>query len=47
MPYQGTKRRVFISHFRDDSAEVEAFIDYFVNQHGSFYSLCSGCKQQR
>ena len=32
MPYLGTKRRVFISHYKGDSREVEAFIDYFANQ---------------
>lgn len=36
MAYQGTKRRVFISHYKGDKAEVEAFVDYFANQHGVF-----------
>lgn len=36
MVYQGIKRKVFISHYKGDSAEVEAFIDYYANQHGVF-----------
>jgi hypothetical protein len=36
MAYQGIKRRVFISHYKGDKAEVEAFIDYFANQQGVF-----------
>jgi hypothetical protein len=36
MAYQGTKRRVFISHYKGDSDEVDAFIDYFVNEQGVF-----------
>lgn len=36
MAYQGTKRKVFISHYKGDSNEVDAFIDYFVNQQGVF-----------
>lgn len=36
MVYQGTKRRVFISHFRGDKTEVDAFINYFANQQQVF-----------
>ena len=36
MPYYGTKRRVFVSHYRGDRAEVDAFIDYFANREGVF-----------
>ena len=36
MAYQGTKRRVFISHYKGDSDEVNAFIDYFANAQGVF-----------
>jgi hypothetical protein len=31
MVYQGIKRRVFISHYRGDRAEVDAFINRFAN----------------
>ena len=36
MPYYGTKRRVFISHYRGDRGEVDQFIDYFANREGVF-----------
>ena len=36
MPYQGIKRRVFISHYKGDKTEVENFIDDFANQQGVF-----------
>lgn len=36
MTYTGTKRRAFISHYRGDKREVDAFIDYFGNQQGVF-----------
>ncbi len=36
MSYQGTKRRVFISHYEGDITEVEEFIDSFANQQGVF-----------
>jgi hypothetical protein len=36
MTYQGTKRRVFISHYRGDQNEVDAFIEYFADQQGVF-----------
>lgn len=31
MPYQGIKRRVFISHYRGDKLEVDNFINKFAN----------------
>jgi hypothetical protein len=36
MAYYGIKRRVFISHYRGDRAEVDAFIDRFANTEGVF-----------
>lgn len=36
MTYQGIKRQVFISQYRGDRSEVEAFIEYFANQQGVF-----------
>lgn len=36
MVYQGTKRRVFISHFRGDRNEVDDFINEFAKRHGVF-----------
>jgi hypothetical protein len=36
MDYQGTKRKVFISHYRGDQREVDAFIKYFADDHGVF-----------
>jgi len=36
MAYYGVKRRVFISHYKGDSGEVEAFIQYFANEQGVF-----------
>lgn len=36
MAYQGVKRRVFISHYKGDRNEVEAFIDRFANKEGVF-----------
>ncbi len=36
MAYAGVKRRVFISHYRGDRNEVDAFIDLFANYHGVF-----------
>jgi len=36
MAYTGTKRRVFISHYRGDKQEVDAFIEYLGNQQGVF-----------
>lgn len=36
MAYSGIKRRVFISHYRGDRNEVDAFIDKFANQEKVF-----------
>jgi len=36
MPYAGPKRRVFISHYRGDRGEVDAFITRFAGQEGVF-----------
>ena len=36
MVYQGIKRRVFISHYKRDNDEVEAFIDEFANKQAVF-----------
>jgi hypothetical protein len=36
MAWSGTKRRVFISHYREDRVEVDAFIEYFANRLGIF-----------
>lgn len=36
MPYTGTKRRVFISHYKGDATEVETFMERFANREGVF-----------
>lgn len=36
MAYNGVKRKVFVSHFKGDRKEVDAFIDVFANQHKVF-----------
>ncbi len=36
MAYQGTKRRVFISHHKADKTEVDAFINQFAHIDGVF-----------
>lgn len=36
MSYQGIKRRVFISHYREDRKEVDAFIQKFANEEKVF-----------
>ena len=36
MVYEGTKRRVFISHFRGDKDKVDEFIEKFANQEKVF-----------
>ncbi len=33
MAYTGIKRKVFISHYKGDKNEVNAFIDEFANKH--------------
>ncbi|WP_082411632.1 TIR domain-containing protein [Methylogaea oryzae] len=44
MAYTGTKRRVFISHYKGDRVEVNAFIDHFATKHEVFtpYILGAG-----
>ena len=42
MAYTGVKRRVFISHFKGDGAEVDAFIDRFATKAGVFTPYCLG-----
>uniref|UniRef100_UPI003F49055B TIR domain-containing protein n=1 Tax=Cupriavidus taiwanensis TaxID=164546 RepID=UPI003F49055B len=42
MPYTGTKRKVFISHYKGDKDEVDAFIDEFSNQRKVFTSYVLG-----
>ena len=44
MTYQGVKRRVFISHYKGDSTEVDAFIKEFSERLGVFtpYVLGAG-----
>lgn len=36
MAYNGVKRKVFVSHFKGDRKEVDAFIDVFAKQHKVF-----------
>lgn len=36
MAYTGIKRKVFISHYKGDKDEVNAFIDEFANKHKVF-----------
>lgn len=36
MAYTGTKRRVFVSHYKGDRTEVDAFIEYFATKHEVF-----------
>lgn len=36
MAYTGIKRKVFISHYKGDKTEVDAFIDEFANKHKVF-----------
>jgi hypothetical protein len=36
MPYQGVKRRVFVSHYSGDRTEVDAFIQKFANEEKVF-----------
>ena len=42
MAYQETKRRVFISYYKEDKTEVEEFIDYFANGQGIFTPYALG-----
>lgn len=40
--YQGIRRKVFISHYKGDRADVDAFIDYFANQQKVFLPYALG-----
>ena len=42
MAYQGTRRKVFVSHYRGDQTEVDAFIDYFGNREKVFIPYVLG-----
>lgn len=42
MTYQGIRRKVFISHFREDRQEVDAFIDRFANKEKVFIPYVLG-----
>lgn len=42
MPYNGTRRRVFISHYKGNQIEVDSFIDYFGNQERVFTPFVLG-----
>jgi hypothetical protein len=39
MAYTGIKRKVFISHYRGDRNEVDAFIDEFANRQKVFIPM--------
>jgi hypothetical protein len=45
MAYTGTKRRVFISHYKGDKAEVDAFIEEFANKHKVFTPYVLGANE--
>lgn len=45
MIYQGVKRRVFISHYKGDRYEVEAFIDEFANKQRVFTPYVLGANE--
>src|SRR5207249_3654040 len=40
--YRGIRRKVFISHYKGDRAEVDTFIDYFANQQRVFIPYVLG-----
>ena len=42
MPYNGTRRKVFISHYKGDKTEVDDFIDCFGNQARVFTPFVLG-----
>ncbi|OZQ77437.1 TIR domain-containing protein [Paenibacillus odorifer] len=42
MTYQGVRRKVFISHFREDRSEVDAFIERFANREKVFIPYVLG-----
>ncbi|MEH7388031.1 TIR domain-containing protein [Bacillus sp. JJ1521] len=42
MPYQGVRRKVFISHYKGDRDEVDAFIQKFANEEKVFIPYVLG-----
>jgi hypothetical protein len=42
MPYYGIKRKVFISFYKGDRTEVDAFIEKWANQEGVFITKALG-----
>lgn len=42
MTYMGIRRKVFISHYKGDKAEVDEFIDEFANRHKVFIPYVLG-----
>lgn len=45
MAYTGIKRKVFISHYKGDKDEVDAFIDEFANKHKVFTPYVLGANE--
>ena len=45
MAYTGIKRKVFISHYKGDKNEVNAFIDEFANKHKVFTPYVLGANE--
>jgi len=45
MAYTGIKRKVFISHYKGDKNEVDAFIDEFANKHKVFTPYVLGANE--
>jgi hypothetical protein len=45
MAWSGIKRRVFISHYKGDRKEVDAFIQHFANKLGIFTPYVLGANQ--
>ena len=42
MPYNGTRHKVFISHYKGDQTEVDSFINHFGNQEQVFSPFVLG-----
>ncbi|MEP4095747.1 TIR domain-containing protein [Reichenbachiella sp.] len=42
MTWSGIRRRVFISHYREDRSEVDSFINTFANDEGVFFPYVLG-----
>lgn len=45
MAYSGTKRKVFISHYKGDHDEVQDFLDYFVENENVFIPRVLGANE--